>query len=334
MTSVIHHALREFLRRKNLRNESLLIGVSGGADSVALLRGLADLSSEFSLRIEVAHYDHALRSDSESDCEWVLQLSHRLGLTFHSQRREVSKSGEERLAEESARRLRYDFLVDVAQKIGARFISVAHTADDQVETVLHHLFRGTGLAGMAGIPEERSLTESVTLIRPLLTVRRAELVIALKEWDQSFLTDSSNVDGLYTRNRIRHDLIPRLREILNPQVDNAVLRFSAQAEEAQEVIVGLASELLDRACLDLQPGSIRLDRHAFESAAAIVVRESLRQLWHRGNWPRQNLSFAHLDQLANMLRNGAPSRISLPHGVEAACRGHLLELRRETPPRA
>ncbi|HWL09327.1 MAG TPA: tRNA lysidine(34) synthetase TilS [Planctomicrobium sp.] len=328
MISVLHHALRESLKLWAVRESRLLIGVSGGADSVALLRGLVDLQDEFSFRLAVAHYDHALRTESSEDARWVKELCESLQLPCFSERRPVT-SEDQNLPEESARRLRYEFLTKVALAQNCRFVAVAHTADDQVETVFHHLIRGTGLAGLSGIPSERPLTENITLIRPLRNVRRSELVAALAEWNQPFLTDSSNTDRRYTRNRIRHDLLPQLREKLNPQVDEALLRLSVQAMEAQDVIRQLADELLSRASLDVQPCSIRLNRVPFEASPLLVVREALRQLWERGGWPRQNLSFSHLDQLAGMLKTGAPSRVCLPQGVEAICRGSLLELRRD-----
>jgi len=326
--------LRNAIRRVQVRSASILVGVSGGADSVALLRGFKELAEAESLSLTVAHYDHALRAESQADAEWVQALSDAIGLPCVIERRPaVPVSAEEGISEESARRLRYDFFKETAQSRGCQLVAVAHTADDQAETVFHHLIRGTGLAGLGGIPAQRLLSGDLLLIRPLLTVRRGDLVNALAEWKQEYRTDATNQNLRYTRNRIRHDLLPQLREKLNPQVETALLRLSQQADEAQRVIEELAQERLQQAELHVSSLSIRIRRDPFLTAPVIVVREALRQLWIQAEWPRQALSFSHLDQLASQVKTGEPSRFQLPGGIDCFCRGPLLELRRpELPP--
>ncbi|SFH63580.1 tRNA lysidine(34) synthetase TilS [Planctomicrobium piriforme] len=340
--SPLSDALQSALTALHIQDAPLLVAVSGGADSVALLLGLCDLRESLRLQLTVAHFDHALRADSAEDAQWVSQLAAGLRVPCIIGRREAGdaphprplsseyrgEGGSEMMPEESARKLRYGFLRQTAKEQGCRYLAVAHTADDQTETVLHHILRGSGLKGLGGIPPQRELDADLTLIRPLLKLRRADLLSALAAWDQTFLTDPTNVELQYTRNRIRHDLLPKLRAEFNPKVDEALERLAIQASDQQAAIEQLARQLLQKAVIDVQPDSIRFNRNEFATMPVAVIREALSLAWQQQSWPRQGLGFQHLDHLASMLVNGTPTKLSLPHGVEAACRGNLLELRK------
>lgn len=327
MKSSVLPILRIALNQMSVRGASVVVGVSGGADSVALLLGLHEIAAEFELRLNVAHYDHAVRTDSQDDTDWVKALAAKLDLPFITERGSPIAISP-LLAEESARKLRYDFLIKAAKDTDSRWVAVAHTADDQVETVLHHIVRGTGLSGLSGIPEMRDLDGTITLIRPLLNAQRTDLIAALSEWNQPYRVDSTNQESVYTRNRIRNELLPLLREKMNPQVDTALLRLASQAADAQKAIEQIAKSLLADACLNIQPTTVRLDRRPFAQAPVAVIREAIRQSWIQCEWRRQSLGFRHLNQLAEMLQTGSPSQICLPHHIIATCRGSMLELRK------
>ena len=213
---------------------SVLVAVSGGADSVALLRGLWALKHGGVGQLLVAHFNHRLRGEeSDADEEFVCRLARKLGLGFECGRlesaaMEACSDG----IEEAARSQRYQFLTDTAEKSAARYVVCAHTEDDQIETVLHRILRGTGIAGLSGIPRCRRLSPAVTLIRPLLEVRRVELVDYLASLGQAYREDSSNLDRRFTRNRIRHDLLPQLAEHYNPGVGEALRRLGHLAGES------------------------------------------------------------------------------------------------------
>jgi len=158
----------------------VVVAVSGGADSVALLRGMASARSTLagSGRLIVAHFNHGLRgAESDADQAFVEELAARFQLQCCSARAAPAGSGH--VAEEAARNQRYAFLLQTASTQGARVVATAHTADDQIETVLHRVVRGSGLSGLAGIPFTRSLSEAVALVRPLLHYRRAEILAYL-----------------------------------------------------------------------------------------------------------------------------------------------------------
>ena len=195
----------------------LSVAVSGGADSVALLRGLSALQEELSLELIAGHVDHGLRAASSHDAAWVAAQCAELGVPLELRMADVPALVAARGGgiEETARRARYELLTQIAVESGCRFLAVGHVADDQAETILHHLLRGTGLNGLRGLPQVRDLGSGVRLIRPLLQLRREEARLYLDEIGQEFREDASNVDLSFTRNRIRRLLLPLLREEFN-----------------------------------------------------------------------------------------------------------------------
>src|SRR4051812_1068067 len=232
----------------------VVLGVSGGADSVALLRAMAALKERHGGRGElfVGHLNHGLRgSAADTDESWLRLLCDRLKLKLEVEKRDISEVAAEQGDgwEAAARSARYAFLQAVAERSGARFVATAHTADDQAETVLHRILRGTGIEGLAGMAKARALTPGVALVRPMLELKRHHVLDYLAAIGQDYSVDATNRDTRWTRNRLRHELLPQLRERYNPQVDAAVLRLASQAGEAQQVVAGLAARLAER-CVD------------------------------------------------------------------------------------
>ncbi len=179
--------------------------------------------------------------------------------------------------EEAARDARYEFLRQAAERLGARYVVTAHTADDQAETVLHRVIRGSGIAGLCGIGRTRPLGPAVTVIRPLLGVRRSELLAYLEELEQPYRDDSSNADRQFTRNRIRHELLPRLAADFNPGVVDALLRLATLAGEVQAVVDARVDALAARCVRGRRPGSgphraVRVDRRAALRGPRVVDR--------------------------------------------------------------
>jgi tRNA(Ile)-lysidine synthase len=311
----------------------VLVAVSGGADSVALLRALleAKRSTAGAGKLVVGHYDHGLRGrESEADAAWVAELCGELAVDCELGRHELATD----LAtpdgiEAAARTARYAFLRETAERLGARMVVTAHTADDQVETVLHHLLRGTGLAGLAGMPATRTMSPSVALLRPLLTVSRAEIEDYLASLGQTFRADATNSDVRLTRNRIRHELLPRLRADYNREVDTAILRAAQQAGEAQVIVESQADGLLESCLQRDTPGQIVLDVSRLADVPSIVVREVCKAAWSRAGWPLQAMGFVQWQQLAEMLAaRDAPPAINLPGNVRARVEGERLLLER------
>jgi tRNA(Ile)-lysidine synthase len=208
------------------RGDHILVAVSGGPDSTGLLFGLLKLCPRLGASLSVACVDHGLRRESADEAAAVAKTCQRLGLACVVIPVDVAKARRSHVSrQEAARLVRLGALQEAAKQLGCNKIALGHTADDQAETVLFRIIRGTGVAGLAGIPYRREL-----FIRPLLDVRRAELLAYLAKRKLPFFTDPSNANRRYARSRIRHDILPMLaRE--NPRVVEALLALSRGARD-------------------------------------------------------------------------------------------------------
>jgi tRNA(Ile)-lysidine synthase len=218
---------------------AIVLAVSGGPDSSALLVGAAAMAAQRTWTLTVAHVDHGLRADSATDAELVTRVAHSLGISCEVSRVDVRglARAEHRSLEDAGRQARYRFLERVADARGPdTLIATAHTADDQAETVLLRLIRGTGLRGVRGIPSRRG-----RVVRPFLHERRADLRRLLDEAGVSYLVDPTNaVVGAAARNRVRAELLP-VMERLNPRAIEAISRFAELAAGEDELLDALAS---------------------------------------------------------------------------------------------
>ncbi|MAT14571.1 MAG: tRNA lysidine(34) synthetase TilS [Planctomyces sp.] len=289
--------------RAGLVEGRVLVGLSGGPDSVALVRGLLQLRDTLNLELMAAHLNHELRGgESREDEEWCRQFCEQFHVPLKVERRDISTFARDKQIgiEEAARRARHDFLIEAARESGCHAIALAHHADDQAETILHHVLRGTGLRGLAGMKWERALDEQLKLVRPMLGIRRSEIEVALREWKQDSRMDSTNSETHYTRNRLRHELIPMLERDFNPQVTEAILSLGRQAEESDRLIRSLAKELLRAALIETATRSCRINKLAFVDKPRHLVREAFVQLWRQQDWPRQQMNFNQWDRLAGI----------------------------------
>ncbi len=310
---------------RDWRESHVVLAVSGGLDSVAMLQAVLAIKRGCGGRgqVHVAHFNHRRRSEADADQEWVESLCRSLNVAYTVESGDIAA-----LAaiqgdgwEAAARSARYEFLRQTAEKLGARFVAVAHTADDQVETVLQRIVRGTGIAGLRGIPFARPLSPGVALVRPLLNVRRQEVLAYLEAIGQTFRSDASNADLQYTRNRLRHELLPTLRTYYNADVDAALLRMASQACETQELITKLATDLAGM-CVDVEllsgvdsnessvSARVRIDCRALTDQSPLLIREVCKLAWTRANWPLQAMGFEEWRLLADC----AVSQTALPPG--------------------
>ncbi|NBV47247.1 MAG: tRNA lysidine(34) synthetase TilS [Planctomycetia bacterium] len=306
-----------------------LIAVSGGADSVALLVGLCAVAATRSdvPPFTVAHVEHDLRPTAPRDATFVAALAERLRLPYHCARvavRTSSRRGEG--LEGLARRLRYGSLHDMARASGAVSVVVAHTADDQAETILHRIARGTGLAGLAGMPARRSLGPGIDLLRPLLAVPGAATRAFLRERGESWCEDESNTDRRFARNFLRHEVLPRFADGPYPAVREALVRLGAQAAEAAAALEGVARGLLAAHARRTADGGLTLDAAALAEHQPHVIAEVFASLWRREGWPRRDMTRDHYRRLAGMLVACAggrpPGDVAFPAGLRVTATGH------------
>ena len=298
-----------------------LVGVSGGADSVALALAVARLAPVGAgERVVIAHADHRLRPDSATDADFVRALAGRLGVRFVGRRLDVATAGGHEGLEGRARRLRYGFLAEAAHEAGARHVLVAHTADDQAETILHRLLRGTGVAGLAGMRRSRPLADGVALVRPLLHVRRETGRAFLAAVGQAWREDPTNADPARARNFLRHDVLPRCAAGPYPAAAEAIVRLGGQAAAAAAALASAAEHLLDARSSRRDDGTVAVHFKGLAALDRQLLAELFARLWEREGWPRRDMTAWHYGQLAAFVagETAEPATAHFPGGVRAS----------------
>ena len=302
-----------------LPSEPLLVAVSGGPDSVCLLHVLVKIQDELGIRLHVAHLNHQLRgADSEGDAQYVAELANHLGIAATIERRDVkSYQAQQRLSlEEAAREVRYTFLAEVARSTGASRAAVGHITDDHVETILMHLVRGIGTRGLRGLQpcsEWQSQGNSLTVIRPLLSISRKETASYCRRHKLKPRLDASNLSLSPLRNRIRLELLP-LMQSYNPQVTEALLRMAQIAREDLDFINEESKQLWEQIA-QKQENTIILDRERFLELPLALKRHLIRAAIEKIIGNLRDIETRHIDQVVAALNKPAGRKISLPEGL-------------------
>ncbi len=255
------------------KGDSILIGFSGGADSRFVLYFLNKYAAKYKIEIAAVHVNHMLRGkEAERDENFCRKVADEIGIEFYSKSVNVkSYAKKNKLSiEEAARILRYEVFEEIADKENFTKICTAHNMNDNSETVLLNLFKGTGTAGLSGIPPKRG-----KIIRPLLAVTRDEIEDYLSSENIKFITDSSNADVNFLRNKIRREILPVVRSGINPQVDKAILNLSGIISERNVFIKNYADKLRVK-LLEKDSGKLKLKISLPETDSTLLLNEILR----------------------------------------------------------
>ncbi len=332
--------LGRWLRERDLVSPQMrwVVGVSGGPDSIVLLHALRALSEQQELgwKLHVAHLHHGLRGhEADEDARFVEQVARCLGLPCFQERVNIGEIVAARggSTEEVARRHRYAFLERVALKTGCDHVAVAHHADDDAETILHRICRGTGIRGLAGMRPIRPLQPGsrVVLVRPLLDERRATIYAICREREFETRADSSNDGTQFTRGRIRNIILPMIREHLNPNVTEALLRLGEQARWLETYLRDAAARTFESLVVSDQPNRIVLNAPALMSKQRIIQAEVVRRAVSLLPGGEQDLSFTHVDAVLRLAGDqGSGKELHLPGGVLVQKVYDRLEFRRRT----
>ncbi len=302
---------------------TMLVGLSGGADSVALLRALCRVKGGMTGRLVGAHFNHGWRGEeSDGDERFCRELAAQLGLKIVVGGVRADSNVSEALAyasgcdgrseaakktEEGARRDRYAFFRRAAEEVGARYLVLAHHRDDQVETVLQRLIRGTSLRGLAGISRLRRLSEWTTIVRPLLSCPRTVIEKYLTALKQPYRIDSTNSNPAWLRNRIRGELIPLLEAKYAHQASRSIARLAAESAEMMDYLDALAHEaLIGVVGTPIKGNAVTLTN--FDDLSPFLLRLVLIQVWKMMNWPEGEMTRKHWRKLAEDLlakKNGS-----------------------------
>jgi len=302
------------------KGDSLVVGVSGGPDSVALLYLLKDLSKELNLSLHVAHLDHMMRADSSLDRKFVETLAEKLNIPFTCARVNITQLAAKGSLEEIARNARLGFLFRVCREHHTKKIALGHNLDDQAETVLMRILRGAGLYGLSAILPKRNIA-GYEIIRPLIEVKRKEIEAYLKKRRVKPRLDSTNLDEVYFRNRIREDLLPLLEKKYNRNI-REVLANMAQSS-------GSDYEYLRNAATCAMKGvktQVSLSRLARLHPA--IQRLVLRQCIANTAGDTRRLTFQHIREIEDLIANRPPdSIVDLPKNVAVTKKKNRLIFR-------
>jgi tRNA(Ile)-lysidine synthase len=294
-----------------------MVGVSGGADSVALLHILVRLQAPLRLKLSIVHVDHQLRPDSAADAAFVQALAARFKIPAVIEQRDVEALCRTHRwsLEDGARRIRYESFVKAAARWSAGVVALAHTADDQAETVLMRLLRGSGLTGLAGIPVTRE-AEGIRIVRPLLNCWRHEILDYLADAGLTYRQDASNADRRFVRNRIRHELLPLLAREYNPKIKQALVQLAGHSRVDSTYLESAALRHWKRMARPSRRGQVCLRLPALARQPQALQRQLLRQALRQLQGDLNQFEFRHWLQLERMLGpRAARAAVDLPGGV-------------------
>lgn len=320
--------VRQYIKKHRLFRPGDRVGVavSGGVDSVCLLHALAGLA-ELRLDLVVCHLDHGIRGDSGRDAEFVRDLAARSGRPFLFARLDVpSLARRKRLSlEMAARELRYAELRRMAAEHGLVRVALGHHRDDQVETILLRLIRGTGIEGLAGM---QPLRDDGIFVRPLLETSRAAIMAYAAQHGLAWVEDHTNADEGILRNRVRHSLLPELRASYNPGIDRSLLGLAALAGEARAYLEEDLIECWPRLNARAIKGGMLFARAGLASMPPALGRLALRRLLAMAGGDPGRLSLAATLRLWEFAAKGGGRRLAVPGGFDLARRGEDLYLGR------
>lgn len=324
----IYNRVRQTVQRYELfqGGESVLVALSGGPDSMTLLKVLLELSAEYRLELVAMHIDHGLRSESAVEAKLVQSWCVKLGIPceirridVHAQRQLTGES-----IQEAARTLRYKVLHEAIESFADAEprrtwrIAVGHTADDQAETVLFRLLRGSGPSGLVGIAPRRD-----AIVRPLIGVWREEVLAFCRELHLPYITDASNASLKYVRNRIRHELIPHIESAYNPRFRHALVRLADLLQADEAVLEELAEKAFDSPELAGEKGAgwAKVRAAGLDALPTSIARRVLRLMFHHATG-RMGPSFERLEAARALAGKGIRGGSVIELG------GHAIAVRR------
>lgn len=314
--------------------EIVLLGVSGGPDSVAMFHILKTINEiqELGWRFHIAHFNHMLRGkDADEDEAFVKGLAQKYHIPFTSRKVDIRKikAEEKGSLEETARRARHAFFREIALNIGANKIALAHNFDDQAETVLHRIIRGTGLRGLKGMAPIRLLSRKADLfiIRPLLEIERREIEAYLKERNIPSKIDATNLDQAITRNRIRYSLIPQIEKDFNPKIKIALAKLGQTSASFYILLREIAKEVFEDVKMMGGVDEICLSVEEFiktpPAIQTMIIDKAIKMLL--GKLP--HLNFEHYIEILSLCGEQCFSKVvTLPKGLEAKRDSYILKI--------
>ena len=316
---------REYIKKNQMaeQGDGILAAVSGGADSVCLLWVLHDLAEEMGIRLAAFHLNHGLRgAEADRDEQYVRKLCEEMGIPCHVVREDVRTFARTNsmTEEEAGRVLRYRYLEEAAETFGCNKIATAHHKDDDAETVLMNLFRGTGFQGLGGIRPLRQTNTGRTVIRPLLGLSREEIEAYLEQKGCSWCEDSTNSELQYARNKVRNVLLPWIKEEVNDRAAEHVLRMASLASQADVYFKAEAAKILGE-------DRTRVSNGVFDAQPELIKGYLVREMIAEAAGQEKDITARHVEAVCSLTGPGGGTHVDLPYGLQAVRGYEWLEIR-------
>ncbi len=300
----------------------MIVGVSGGADSMALLLALSRLRHDLGVQLHAAHFNHRYRPEASRDERFVTGWCKRFNVPLTVGCRKGGRI--RRLSEDDARQMRFEFLVKLAGRLSAQSVALGHTRNDLAETVLMRLMRGSGLYGLRAILPRRSIDGTI-FVRPLMDVDRFDVEGYLKIKKTPFCTDATNSQMVYERNKVRLELLPLLVKEYNPQIIRALSDLAATALEDYEFLSLHARKQFQKNGVVLK-GGVKMDLKGIQHQHPSILRLMLRQMVESLTNDPAALNYEHIQALENLMEQSGLGSVDLPHRLKAVKTQKFLEL--------
>lgn len=320
--------VEEYIRQYHMveKGDRIVLGVSGGADSISLFFVMLELREKYNIEMVVVHVNHGIRGEeAERDENYVKSLCESHGVVFESVHADVKGlAKKEKLSEEEAgRNVRYEAFANAAKQHHCNKIAVAHNQNDVSETVLLNLFRGSGIKGLIGIEPVRG-----NIIRPLLCVKRSEIEAYLSRKGIGYQEDATNYEENYTRNKIRLNILPYAEREINERVSEHIAKSAGILSEAGEFIESETQKLYEKTVKPCLRG-YEIQIADFEAAPVILKKEVIRKVMFEVAGKRKDIEMPHVEMVLGLLDKGAGKKADLPYDMEAVHQYQKLVLKKK-----
>ena len=289
--------------------DKIVLGVSGGPDSISMLNILNEIKDEFDFKIYVAHINHLIREEAIDDEKFVENYCKKNDISFFCKRAEVQKIAETQKigTEEAGRNVRYEFFEEVCSKVGANKIAIAHNKNDKIETIIMHLLRGSGLSGLKGMQPIRDNK----YIRPLIECERNEIEQYCEENKLEPRIDKTNFENEYTRNKIRNIVLPYIKKEFNPNIINTINRLSEVAEEENNYLNKITEDAFNNVLIEKNK-NIALDLKKFNNLELVIKRRVILYTINEILGTTQGIEKINIEEIINLCTKNIGNKFLIP----------------------
>ena len=306
------NAVLKTIQKYNLISpkDKIVLGVSGGPDSLFMLDILNKLKKELDIELVVAHINHKIRIEADEEEEFVKRFCEKIGVEFYSKRIEVEKYANNNKIglEEAGRKVRYEFFEEVCNKTGASKIAVAHNKNDKVETMIMHMLRGSGISGLQGIQPKAN-----KIIRPIIEIERKDIEKYCEEQNLEPRIDKSNQDNTYTRNKIRNIVIPYINQEFNPNFIETMTRLSELITEENAFLNKLTETEYKKILIQKIDNQISLDLKKFNELDNIIRKRIILYTVANLRGGSQGIEKVHIEDIVKLCKNNVGNKFLIPN---------------------